>query len=116
MRSARTLITGLALIIALAACSSSADADCSGFNKTFDELQIKQAQAASAIVGRGICHSREVSDRREKCPEYDVWLAAATNFANFVATDKSACTNEADRKNALADLADLASEGAFPRE
>lgn len=82
----------------------------------FDELRMKQAQAAAAIQGRGICHSREESDRREKCPEYDIWLAAATNYANFVATDKSACTTEIDRKNALADLADLAKEGAFPRE
>lgn len=105
----------LTLSMAFAGCSN-AEPDCTGFYKTFDELQMKQAQAASAIQGRGICHSREENDRREKCPEYAVWLAAATSFANFVATDQSGCTNETDRKNALADLADMAKGSAFPRQ
>lgn len=110
----RRLSLAVGLITLLGGCSQSSP-DCTSFNKTFDELQMKQAQAASAIIGRGICHSREEKDRAEKCPEYVVWLTAATNYVNFVATDKSGCTNEADRTNALADLAELAKPGAFPK-
>lgn len=106
----------LSLLALLTACSSQSEPDCTAFNKTFDDLQVKQAQSAAAIANRGICHTRVESERRAKCPEYYQWIAAATNFANFVATDKSGCTDDSDRKNALADLAELAKEGAFPQQ
>lgn len=114
MRTSVKVAAIAGVLILLGGCSSKS-ANCESFNKAFDELRQAQAQAALSIINRGICHTREEAQRREKCPEYYTWMAAATNYVNFVANDKSGCTTEADRKNALADLAELAKDGAFPR-
>ena len=114
MKRSRAVFFASALLV-LSGCGEKAT-DCTAFNKTFDELQVKQAKSSAAIAKRGVCHTRVEKDRKAKCPEYYTWLADATNFANFVASDKSTCTNEIDRRNALADLAELAKDGAFPKQ
>lgn len=111
----RVLLPLFAVGALLAGCSSSATASCESFNRTFDDLLRAQAAAASKINTRGICHTQEEDVRRVKCPEYYDWLAAATNFANFVASDKSTCTTPADRQAALADLEALSKPAAFPK-
>jgi hypothetical protein len=111
----RLLLPLFAVGVLLAGCSSSATASCEQFNRAFDDLNRAQAAAAGAINSRGICHTQEEEVRREKCPEYYTWLAAATSFATFVATDKSSCTTAADRQAALADLEALSKPAAFPK-